>query len=256
VERERKIELLQAQVEAANGGDPTDFDLWRNQTEMVFRTTMGVEHPLHQAFKAVDYSPSVWTSGTDFRPYRVRGVKEGISLLTTAMQEVELTSPTGDTTSAVVHRELGEDVFIVHGHDSVAKLDTARVLEGLLGFAPVILHEKANVGRVLIEKLEGEAGTVGFAVVLLTADDLGRAKAAGDDQTRARQNVVFELGFFIGLIGRPRVVALYEPGVELPSDLSGLVYLELDPRGGWKKDLARELDAAGFTVTWSALGRL
>jgi predicted nucleotide-binding protein len=256
VETKRKIELIQAQIEAGNGGDPNDFDLWRNQTEMVLRTTMGVEHPLHQAFKNVDYHPTVWTSGTDFRPYRVRGVKKGISLLATARREVELTATTDDAASTVASRPLGKDVFIVHGHDSAAKLDAARVLDGLLGFTPVILHEKANAGRVLIEKLESEAGTVGFAVVLLTADDLGRAEGASEDQTRARQNVVFEFGYFIGLIGRPRVVALYEPGVELPSDLHGLVYIELDPRGGWKNDLARELDAAGFTVAWSALGRL
>ena len=75
------------------------------------------------------------------------------------------------------------------------------------------------------------------------------------DQARPRQNVVFEMGFFFGLIGRERVAVLYEPEVELPSDISGLVYTELDAAGGWKPKLASELNRAGIHVDWAKLAQ-
>ena len=67
-------------------------------------------------------------------------------------------------------------------------------------------------------------------------------------QGRARQNVVFELGFFIGALGRSRVAVLYEDGVELPSDMNGILYTILDAQGAWRIGLGRELRAAGFAV--------
>ncbi len=94
----------------------------------------------------------------------------------------------------------------------------------------------------------------GYVVALLTADDVGRAKS-GTDQPRARQNVVFETGFFCGAFGRSRVAVLVEDGVERPSDLQGVVYIALDAAGAWKQSVARELESAGMPVEWSALGR-
>lgn len=116
-------------------------------------------------------------------------------------------------------------------------------LEKTTGERPVVLHEQPDSGRTIIEKFEAIAAEAGFAVVLLTADDLGRAKDASTDNRRARQNVVLELGFFIGRLGRSRVVALYEEGVELPSDLSGLLYTSL--AGNWHTSLAVELRSSG-----------
>jgi predicted nucleotide-binding protein len=113
----------------------------------------------------------------------------------------------------------------------------------------VILHDQADQGRTIIEKFEDHAAEAVFAVVVLTRDDIG--VLATDDrelQPRARQNVVFELGFFFGALGRNRVVILFEEGVELPSDLGGLLYIPLDDRGAWKVTLARELKAASIEV--------
>jgi predicted nucleotide-binding protein len=114
----------------------------------------------------------------------------------------------------------------------------------------VILHDQASEGRTVIEKFEDHAGEATFAVVVLTADDLG--KLAGDEESpldrRARQNVVFELGFFVGALGRNRVAILYEEGVTLPSDIDGLVYIPLDAQGAWKLPLARELKSARIEV--------
>lgn len=110
----------------------------------------------------------------------------------------------------------------------------------------MILHEQPNSGRTIIEKFE-EYSNVGFAIVLLTADDIGGVKNGNELQLRARQNVIFELGFFNGKLGRNRVCCLYEAGVELPSDYSGVVYVEYDS-GQWKMNLVRELRAAGYQV--------
>jgi predicted nucleotide-binding protein len=106
-----------------------------------------------------------------------------------------------------------------------------------------------NGGRTIIEKFEDYADA-SFAVVLLTGDDVaGLADVANRDlRPRARQNVVFELGFFLGRLGREQVAVLYEPGVEIPSDYSGVLYIELDPQQHWQRVLARELKNAGYEL--------
>lgn len=142
-------------------------------------------------------------------------------------------------------------VFVVHGHNEAVKQTVARVLEKL-DLTPIILHEQANQGHTLIEKFEHHAD-VGFAIVLMTADDLGRSKEDSDLNARARQNVVFEWGFFIGKLGRKRVCALYEPGVEAPSDMNGFVYTPLDAAGHWQLALGRELKAAGYDIDLNKL---
>jgi Predicted nucleotide-binding protein containing TIR -like domain len=140
-----------------------------------------------------------------------------------------------------------KDVFIVHGHDEVMKEKVARFLIEL-ELNPIILHEKVNGGKTIIEKLEGNASSVGFAVILLTADDEGRAKKETNYHDRARQNVIFEMGLFMGLIGRSRVALLRAEGLEDPSDVSGLVYISIDSGDGWKMSLCDELKAAGYDV--------
>jgi predicted nucleotide-binding protein len=142
----------------------------------------------------------------------------------------------------------GHTIFLVHGHNDHALHETARFLEKL-GQNVIILREQPNKGRTLIEKFEDYAD-VGFAIVLLTPDDKGGPKNCGasDLKPRARQNVVFELGYFIGRLGRNRVCALYLEGVEIPSDYSGVVYTKMDPSGAWRLEIAKELKAAGFSV--------
>lgn len=142
-------------------------------------------------------------------------------------------------------------VFLVHGQDNETKSIVARFLEHC-GLQPVILHEQADQGRTIIEKFEQNAD-VAFAVILLTPDDLGALTAVASEpgalQPRARQNVILELGYFIGRLGRDRVCALKKGDVELPTDFSGVVYTPYDGGNeGWKIKLARELKAAGLSV--------
>lgn len=138
------------------------------------------------------------------------------------------------------------NVFIVHGHNNEVKINVARTLEKL-GLNPIILHEQANSGKTIIEKFE-EHSNVGFAIILLTDDDLGKAKKDENLNSRARQNVILELGYFIGKLGRNKVCPLYTKGVELPSDLYGLLYLEIDSSEYWKISLAKELKATGYDI--------
>jgi predicted nucleotide-binding protein len=150
---------------------------------------------------------------------------------------------TGRETSASSSRE----IFVVHGHDEASMHAVARFLDKL-DIQPVILHEKPDRGRTVIEKFEAHAD-VGFAVALLTQDDVGGPASAPEKlNPRARQNVIFELGYFFGKLGRARVCALYQEGVELPSDIHGVIYVPYDSAGSWKLRLAKEIKAAGFVV--------
>jgi len=143
-------------------------------------------------------------------------------------------------------------VFIVHGHDQAPKEAVARYLTRL-GFEPIILHEQPSRGRTIIEKIEVHSD-VAFAVVLLTADDYGGVRGSETQpRPRARQNVLIELGYFVGLLGRAHVCALKAGEVEVPSDFDGVIYVTYDSGGAWKTTLGQELRAAGFEVDLNKL---
>ena len=144
-------------------------------------------------------------------------------------------------------------IFIVHGHAEATRHEVARVLQRATGREVIVLHEQANAGRTILEKFEHHAASAAYAVVLLSADDVGRARLATDLRPRGRQNVIFELGFFFGKLERSRVAVLLDSGVEKPSDIDGLVYVAHDPAGAWKQGLAREVEAAGIKVDYSRI---
>lgn len=135
-------------------------------------------------------------------------------------------------------------VFIVHGHDGIAKLEMAEFIEGL-GLEPIILHMQASSGRTIIEKIE-HYSNVGFGVVLYTPCDVGSKVGALNSSYRARQNVVFEHGYLIGKLGRPRVAAVVKGAIETPNDISGVVYIALDEQGNWKNELRKEMRSVGY----------
>jgi predicted nucleotide-binding protein len=138
-------------------------------------------------------------------------------------------------------------VFIVHGHDDVAKTKTARFVEKL-GFEAIILHEQASSSKTIIEKIE-EYSNVGFGIILYTPCDIGGKQIANPDlKSRARQNVVFEHGFLIGKIGRSNVCALVKGDIETPNDISGVVYVPMDDADAWRYTIARELKKAGYDI--------
>ena len=139
------------------------------------------------------------------------------------------------------------EVFIIHGRDSGSKDTVARFLEEV-DLKPVILQELSGQGRTIIEKFE-EHSQVGFAIALLTPDDLGGLKSESEEnRPRARQNVIFELGYFIGKLGRRRVCVLQKGEVEIPSDYAGVEYILFSDTSNWKLSLIKELQSAGFNV--------
>jgi predicted nucleotide-binding protein len=141
----------------------------------------------------------------------------------------------------------GSDVFVVHGRDKAAKESVCRFIEKL-DLRPIILHEQPNEGRTIIEKFE-DYSDVGFAIVILTPDDIGAPRNKPKEQKpRARQNVIFELGYFVGKIGRGRVCALYKEDVQMPSDYDGVLYVPMDPNDGWQLKLAKEMKHARLKV--------
>ena len=146
------------------------------------------------------------------------------------------------------HVQASRRVFLVHGHDESLLHEVARYLEKLR-LEPIILHEQPNEGRTIIEKFV-EYADVDHAIILLTPDDIGGIVNApiNEQRPRARQNVILELGYFLGKLQRNRVTALYVDGVEIPSDYSGVVFVEVDNKKSWQIKLARELNAAGLDI--------
>jgi hypothetical protein len=203
----------------------------------------------------------------EYEDQRVTDMEERVQILDGLIDSLELevalanppNVPAPDRPSIVLGTGRNRDarmdskkVFLVHGHDDKSKHEVARFIERLK-LEPIILHEQPNAGRTIIEKFEAHAD-VGFAVILMTADDRGGPKASPYEQQelRARQNVILELGFFLGALGRDRVCALRENDVEIPSDYNGVVYTILDPQGAWKLDLVREMKQAALPGEWNA----
>jgi predicted nucleotide-binding protein len=179
-------------------------------------------------------------------------LRETKSFLTRWKDELELTRDViiNEKNTTKVN---SKKVFIVYGHDNTARLE----LEGLLirlGLQPIILDRRPDMGRTIIEKFEAESKGVQYAFVLLTPDD---EYVLIDEDTnekkkvkRARQNVVFELGFFIGFLERDRVCAIIKKGVEIPSDVSGVLYKSFtNSINELYEEIRKELKTAGYSLS-------
>ena len=182
-----------------------------------------------------------------------KGKLEAVQLLRSAIKWLreEISDADVPTPVAMLKRAATPSsgkVFIVHGHDEAARQTVARFIERI-GFEAIVLSEQANQGRTIIEKIEAHSD-VGFAVVLLTPDDVG-GKAGESLRPRARQNVLLELGYFIARLGRERVCTLAKGDLEIPTDFAGVVWEVLDDSGAWKSSLARELKAVGYDIDWN-----
>ncbi len=135
-------------------------------------------------------------------------------------------------------------VFIVHGHDEQL-LNEVELMIRRIGLEPIILKNEASGGRTIIEKIEHYTD-VGFGIVLYTCCDEGRKKGTDELRDRARQNVIFEHGYLCAKLNRDRVVALNDSGIEVPSDLAGVVYISHSD-ADWKNQIMREMKNAGLT---------
>ena len=184
-------------------------------------------------------------------------IKSKISNLSKLVEKAALFPTFIDETPGALNKNSKDgidrnSVFIVHGHDDLAKSQTARFLQKI-GLNPIILHEQPSSGKTIIEKIE-EHSNVGFGLVLYTACDIGANKNQKDNlKNRARQNVVFEHGYLMGKIGRNNVCALLKGEIEIPNDISGIVYVNMDEEDAWNLKIARELKRAGYAINLEAL---
>lgn len=175
-------------------------------------------------------------------------LSEAARILREELDALPVTPPSPVPTGRQISTAIGSEIFVVHGKDDPAK-DALCLLLTRAGLRPIVLHEQANEGRTIIEKFEHHAETSGFAVVLLTPDDEG-GPAGGTVRPRARQNVIGEMFWFAGRLGRQRVCALRKGDIEIPTDFAGVVYTDMDERGAWRAELLKELTAAGYSVDW------
>ena len=192
------------------------------------------------------------------RKYVAEGKVQAVQVLREAIQWLkdELADAEPEISSETTLQQRGplsRKIFVVHGHDEAMLNGVARFVERI-GFEPVILKEQASQGRTIIEKIEAHSD-VGFAIVLLSPDDVG-GKVGTDQKPRARQNVLLELGYFMGKLGRSRVCTLAAGGgMEIPTDFAGIVWQMYDEGGGWKVALAKELEAADYEIEWNTVMR-
>lgn len=182
--------------------------------------------------------------------YWLAGQRESIALIDTMIEDLEL-DETEQMQGVEEARTVTKSnrVFVVHGHDGEMRESVARVLSKL-GLEPAILHEQPDRGRTIIEKFY-DYSDVGFAVVLLSPDDMGYVGGSNpkDAKPRARQNVILELGFFLGKLDRENVVTLHKGDTEIPSDFSGVLFKPYVSGGDWPYRLTRELRESGYEVS-------
>ena len=231
------------------------FEKWWRNTEIAIVGTFGDKGRHIKDFREPRYPMRIYTrlsSEQELQDIYLEMLNSLASVLESMIEEIEEYWP-DESYSQVSEktpkgtRQMSDKVFIVHGKDTGTKDTVARFLQGL-NLNPVVLQELPSKGRTIIEKFEDHA-QIGFAVILFTPDDFGGHESEiGDPKPRARQNVIFELGFFIGKLGRSNTCVLFKDDVEIPSDYTGVEYIPLDDANGWKLKLITELQSAGFDV--------
>ena len=227
------------------------FKAWKSKTERFLINYFGKESYEVSHFNAVEFKFSMYAPGRTAADYFQKcqnGLEECKGVFETYLHEMENEEQSPEKLLISKNVRSFQKVFIIHGHDHALKQEVARIIEKQ-GIEAVILSEQANGGKTIIEKIE-ENSDVGAAICLFTGDDYGRAKDATSENLRARQNVVFEAGYFMGKLGRGNVILIASPDIEIPSDLQGVVYTNKDM---WQTDVLRELKAIGYNVDFNKL---
>lgn len=228
-----------------------EYTSWQLRIGMTLEKIFGRNNPIYKKYDEHNKYPLLGYGDRMFNPYHmcsISALKTGIDTLekdyTLILKEEQGSNILSNT----------EDIFIVHGHDEQMKQEV-EILISELGLNPIVLHRKADEGQTIIEKFEKNS-QVAYAIILLTPDDIcySRKQEELDDKERvkefrARQNVIFEFGYFVGKLGRNRVCCLYKEGTEIPSDVNGLIYKKVvDKVDEIAFSLIKDLKAVGLSV--------
>lgn len=229
------------------------FEFFSATVETYLKSTYEDPHDKLHELRKIQYVPDFKVNDVDFNKHFMGVEQEYRSFFRILKYEKDykgenriLTLPESQSTQ---NNETSKDkIFIVHGHDDALKTEVARFIEKQR-IEAIILHEQTDTGETIIEKIEKHSD-VGFAIILYTPCDLGRSslKSEESNKHRARQNVVFEHGYFMAKLGRSNVLALKKEDVEIPGDLSGTIHTEYDSPGAWKLKLAKTLANAGYEI--------
>lgn len=231
-----------------------EFESWHSKAERFLVNRFG-----RNSYEATDFSntlfmPMVYAPGAD--DIRIKACYDGLKktkdifkdYLTEIKEEMLEKDEESEKTERTGLNHQNNRVFVVHGHDEALKEKVARLLEKQ-GLEAIILNERANKGKTIIEKFE-ENSDAGAAICLFTDDDIGKEKNETIENHRARQNVVYEAGYFMGKLGREKVVMLVSKGTELPSDLQGVVYTDSE---NWTIKVLQELQSIGYAIDFNKL---
>lgn len=267
IETSKKIELLERQKDILssipiNENAKESARVFKSDTIYLFTTFFGENNSFITDISKVTFDPYKLTKRAQSKKYYrafspenfEKCVKTATAILDSAIsniklqQELSINQVSSKTVEKVIPKNT-KKVFIVHGHDDGLKNEVARFVENQKLDA-IILHEQVSRGNTIIEKIEANSD-VGFAIILYTPCDVGRSSNSEQERPRARQNVIFEHGYFVAKLGRSNVVALHKGNVEIPNDLSGVVYTPYDEFGSWKRSIAHELNASGYTIDFS-----
>ena len=258
MEKQKTIEILQRQIDLI---EPLkrkrrfspEYKKWHRDTEIAIEHIFGKEGRHLSDFTKIRYILGVSSSSTPDYKFQAafnKGLNNAREVLKSMIDEIRewgIGRDASSLTEPAATQALSDstEVFVVHGRDEASKQAVARFIEKL-DLTPIILHEKPSEGHTIIEKFE-KYSNVGFAVVLMTPDDVGAlAEETLKLKPRARQNVILELGFFLGKLGRKRVCALYKQDVEIPSDYKGVLFIPMEKE--WRLSLAKEIKAAGISI--------
>jgi predicted nucleotide-binding protein len=210
----------------------------------------------------INWFPSTGTLQYQGKPVPKQRLQDSIATYTgVAVPNPPLiqTSETAEPQAPNSYNNENKKVFVVHGHDAVAREQLELVLHKL-GLYPFVLQNTSGGGLTIIEALEQEIGPnsnqARFGIVLLTPDDMGYVKhdAPENAQPRARQNVILEMGMLISAVGRGNVAILKKGHIEIPSDANGILYIPFNEHvKETVPKLTDRLRAAGFVLNPSAI---
>lgn len=231
-----------------------EFESWHSRAERFLVNHFGRDNYEVTDFSNTLFMPMVYAPGAD--DIRIKACCDGLKktkdifkdYLTEIKEEMLEKDEESEKTAHTKLSHQNNKVFVVHGHDEALKEKVARLLEKQ-GLEAIILSEQANKGKTIIEKFE-ENSDVGAAICLFTGDDIGKEKSEAVEKQRARQNVMYEAGYFMGKLGRERVIMLVDNGIELPSDLQGVVYTDSE---SWKTEVLQELQSIGYGIDFNKL---